>query len=50
VTRVQPDQILFLALLVAIPLGMIAAGVWFVAWYAQRKIQRDLANERGGKR
>ena len=43
------DQALFLVILIAIPVGMIAAGIWFVMWYAQRKVARDLKSERAEK-
>jgi hypothetical protein len=38
--------VLALVLAVLIPLVMIGGAAWFVLWYLQRKIRRDLARDR----
>lgn len=47
-SRVDPLVVLTLVLAILIPLAMIGGGVWFVAWYMQRKFKRE-ARLRGGR-
>lgn len=44
----DPLVVATLVLALLIPLVMIGGGIWFVSWYMQRKIRRDLAKERRG--
>jgi len=50
VTRMDPVVIVTLVIAVLIPVTMIAGGIWFVSWYMQRKIRRDLERENARRR